>query len=268
MGGLNDFADKVAVITGGGSGIGLGLAQALVARGARVALIGTDADRLEKAVTVLTELGGVAFGQTLDVTDRAGWPGALDAIESRLGPIDFVALNAGAQGGRRRVEDIPAAEWDWVWGVNVDGVYNGLAAALPRLRDRGTPAHLLVTASIASVIPRAQVTAYGASKAAALALAQAVRIELVDSPIGISVLCPGLVRTPIAETMRRHAPVSDATTFAYMSAAPGVARDPVEIGNLTLDAVARGDFYIFTHPEHAPTARAMLQEIEAALSPG
>ncbi len=268
MGGLRDFAGKVAVITGGGSGIGLGLAQALVARGASVGLIGTDSERLDRAVAALTEAGGTAFGQVLDVTDRARWPEALDAIEARLGPIDLIALNAGAQGGRRRIEDIPSAEWDWVWGVNVGGVYNGLAAALPRLRARGTPAHVLVTASIASVIPRAQVTAYGASKAATLALAQAVRAELADSAIGISVLCPGLVRTPIAETMRRHAPVSDATTFAYMAAAPGVARDPVEIGSLTLDAIARGAFYVFTHPEHAEQARKFLHEVDAALGAG
>lgn len=263
-GGLRDFGGKVAFITGGSSGIGLGLAQALIARNAKVAIIGTDAQRLEAALAEL-DAGSSACGHVLDVTDRQGWGGALDAVESKLGPVDLLCLNAGAQGGRRNIEDIPAEEWDWVWNVNVGGVYNGLAAALPRMRQKGSPAHILITTSIASVIPRAQVSAYGASKAAALAVAQAVRLELADSAIGISVLAPGLVRTSIAESMQRHAPASDATTFDFMRKAPGIARDPLEIGNIALDAIARGKFHIFTHPEHAPVARAMLREIDAAL---
>lgn len=263
---LSDFTGKVALITGGSSGIGFGLARALVARGARVALIGTDANRLDQAVTELSAAGGNVSGHVLDVTDRESWPGAVRDVEARHGPIELLILNAGAQGGRRNIEDIPSVEWDWVWNVNIGGIYNGLASCLPAMRQRNRPAHILVTASIASVIPRALVSAYGASKAAALALAQSVRMELAGSPIGISVLLPGLVKTEIAETMRRHAPVSDETTFAYMKTAPGPARDPLDIGNTALDAIAAGNFYIFTHPEHADIARTALREIDQALA--
>jgi NAD(P)-dependent dehydrogenase (short-subunit alcohol dehydrogenase family) len=262
--GVRDFVGKVAFITGGSSGIGFGLAQALLLRGAKVAIIGTDHDRMATAVAAL-DAGDNICGIILDVTDRDRWDTALDEAEAQLGPIDIVCLNAGAQGARRNIEDIPQQEWDWVWNVNVRGVFNGLSTALPRMRRRNRAGHILVTTSIASVIPRAQVSAYGASKAAALALAQSVRLELADSPIRISVLAPGLVRTAIAETMRRHAPQSDETTFDYMRKAPGVPRDPLEIANIALDGMAQGRFHIFTHPEHAQAARTTLHELDAAL---
>jgi NAD(P)-dependent dehydrogenase (short-subunit alcohol dehydrogenase family) len=258
---ITSFDGTVALITGGASGIGFGLAQALVERGGRVALIGTDQARLDAAVA---RLGAGAIGVELDVTDRAGWPIACSVFEAKLGPIDLAILNAGAQGGRHRIENVEPDEWDWVWSVNVGGIYNGLRASLPAMRARGF-GHVLITASIAALMPRATVSAYGASKAAALAIAESTRLELADSGIGISVLCPGLVNTPIAETMRRHAPASDENTFNFMAPTATHGLDPLAVGRFTLDAVAAGHFYIFTHPELAEVARNRLGEIDLSL---
>lgn len=260
---LTDYAGKVALITGGSSGIGFGLAQALVERGARVALAGTDRARADAAAEALGH--DAAIGIALDVAARDAWPEAVAQVERELGPIDLLVLNAGAQGGRHRIEDVPPEQWDWAWSVNVDGVFNGLRACLPAMRARGTPGHVLVTASIAALLPRATVATYGAAKAAALALAEAARLELEGSAIGVSAFCPGLVRTAFAQSMRRHAPGADDDTFAFMTAAIEQGLDPRAVGRTVADAMLRGDFYIFTHPELAGIVRTRLAEIDAAL---
>jgi NADP-dependent 3-hydroxy acid dehydrogenase YdfG len=237
----------VAVVTGGSSGIGLGLALALAERGARVALIGTDAAKLEAATSQFE--AGRALALTLDVRDASAWPGAVDRIEATLGEIDFLALNAGAQGGRHPIEEIDDDEWRWAWDVNVGGTYNGLRACLPRMKQRGTPAHVLATASIAALLPRANVSAYGASKAAVVAIMESVRLELAETAVRTSVFCPALVRTDFATTMLRHAPGATAQTFDYMQAFAGQGLDPLAVGRYVLDAIAAGRFYIFSHPE-------------------
>lgn len=251
----------VALITGGSSGIGLGLALALAERGARVALIGTDRAKLDDAVSQFD--AGIALGVELDVRDASGWHTAIDQIESTLGEIDFLALNAGVQGGRHPIEEIADDEWQWVWDVNVSGIYHGLRACLPRMKLRGTPAHILTTASIAALVPRATVSAYGASKAAAVAIMESLRLELAESAIGTSVFCPALVRTDMAATMQRHAPGATAQTYDYMHALAGQGLDPLAVGRYVLDAIAAGRFYIFSHPEASARVEPRLTEISA-----
>jgi len=256
------YDDKTALITGGSSGIGLGLARALVERGARVALIATDASKLERAVAGFSD--GQAIGISLDVRDESAWPRAVDRVTSTFGPIDFLALNAGAQGGRHPIEAIAEDEWRWMWDVNVGGLYNGLRACLPAMKSRGVSAHVVATASIAALIPRANVSAYGASKAAVLSIMEAVRPELADVAIGASVFCPALVHTDFASTMQHHAPGADDDTFAYMRAFAGQGLDPLEVGRYVLDRIADGDFYIFSHPEMGAYVKPRLEKICAA----
>lgn len=250
---------SVAVVTGGSSGIGLGLALALAERGARVALIGTDTAKLERAVAHFGT--GRALAVPLDVRDAAAWTVAVDRIEANLGEIDFLALNAGAQGGRHPIEAIPEDEWRWVWDVNVGGIYHGLRACLPRMKQRGTSGHIITTASIAALVPRATVSAYGASKAAAVAIMESLRLELAESNVRTSVFCPALVRTDMAATMLRHAPGATAQTFDYMHALAGQGLDPLVVGRYVLDAIAAGRFYIFSHPDMWVRAEPRLTEI-------
>ena len=238
-----DYTDTVAFITGGTKGIGLGLAGALAERGAKLALIGTDAEGLDQATRRFDPERTIAV--RLDVRDFAAWPAAVERAEAALGPINFLALNAGAQGGRRPVEEIPREEWQWVWDVNVGGIYNGLQACLPGMKRRGTSGHVLTTSSIAALLPRANASAYGASKAAALAIMESLRLEVAGTPIGASVFCPALVQTDFAKSNARHAPGAGPETFAFMRAFEGQGLEPLAVGRFVLDAIDAGAFYIF-----------------------
>jgi NADP-dependent 3-hydroxy acid dehydrogenase YdfG len=259
---METYQDKVAVVTGGSSGIGLGIARALAERGARVALIGTDPEKLAAARAHFAPDRALAI--RLDVRDVTGWHDAVARVRTEMGEIDVLLLNAGAQGSRGPIEALSEDEWRWVWDVNVGGVYNGLRACLPEMKRRGTPAHVIATSSIAALVPRATVSAYGASKAAVVAIMEALRLELAGTAIGTSVFCPALVRTEFFATMERHAPSATADTFAYMRAFEGQGLDPLEVGRYVLDAMAAGRFYILSHPEMWERVEPRLREITDA----
>jgi len=263
---MTEFANKTVLVTGGTRGIGFALAQALGAKGARVAMIGTDPDRAEQAEAELAEAGVTARSYILDVRDRAGWADLFLAVNADLGPVDGLFLNAGGQGSRRRVEAIADDEWHWSFDVNVHGVFNGIRAFLPDMRQRGVQGHIVITASIAALIPRPTVSAYGASKAAVLAIAETLKLELEGTAIGVSVLCPALVQTSFRETNRRHAPGADDHTFEYMNLPPDVGLPASEYARRVLDAVAKNDFYVFTHEEVRDAALKTLDDRQQALA--
>lgn len=263
---MTEFSDKTVLVTGGTRGIGFALAHALGARGARVAIVGTDADRAAQALTELTNAGITARNYLLDVTNTAGWADLFVAVTADLGAVDGLFLNAGGQGSRRRVEDVADDEWRWAFDVNVHGVVNGIRTFLPEMRKRGDLGHIVITSSIAALIPRPTASAYGASKAAVLAVAEALKLELDRSPIGVSVLCPALVQTSFRETNRRHAPGADDHTFDYMAMPPDAGLVASDYARRVLDAVAMNDFYVFTHDEVRDAALQMLESRRAALA--
>lgn len=261
---LRTVGGAAAIITGGSAGLGFSFAKALVARGARVSLVATDAARLQDAMLTLGDRKDVT-GIAMNVADREMWPVTVRQAEDAQGPTQLLVLNAGAQGGRKPLEQIPPAEWDWVWRVNVDGIYNGLRACLPLMKSRDLPAHILITSSAAAFFPRANASAYGASKAAALAIGEALATELSGSRIGVSVFCPGVVRTSMNETMRRHAPNPSTAEYQWMDEAILHGREPDEVAEAALDQMLAGEFYILTHPELAPTIAPFVERRLAAL---
>lgn len=249
---LADLAGMTAFITGGSSGIGFALAKALCARGVKVGIAATDRDRLDAAVAALVAAGGTACGVTLDVRDAGQWPDAVQTIEDTLGPIQLLFLNAGAQGGRKPVEAIGLDEWQWVWDVNVDGVFLGLKSCLPGMKARNLPAHIMATGSAAGLFPRPMSSAYGASKAAVLALFEAMTLELAETPISCSVLSPAIVRTGMNATMKRHAPSASESEYAWMDQAIDQGRDADQVAEDAIAQMQAGHFYVLTHPEVAP----------------
>jgi len=263
---LQDLMGMTALITGGSSGIGYALAKALCARGVRVGLVATDGGRLAAAVASLQELGGTAFGATLDVRDAAQWPIAVKSIEDALGPVQLLFLNAGAQGGRKPVEEIGLDEWKWVWDVNVDGVFLGLKTCLPAMKARNLPAHIMATGSAAGLMPRPMSSAYGAAKSAVLALFEALAIEVAETPITTSVLSPAIVRTGMNETMKRHAPDASENEYAWMDQAIDQGRDADQVAEDAIGQMQAGNFYILTHPEVAPMLAVTQQNRLDAIS--
>jgi len=263
---LTDFADKTVLVTGGTRGIGFALAQALGAKGARVAIVGTDVQRAKQAQSELIQAGVSARSFILDVRDKEGWERLRSEVNSEFGAVDGLFLNAGGQGSRRNTENIADSEWRWAFEVNVHGVYNGICTFLPEMRRRGTEGHIVITSSIAAMIPRANVSAYGASKAAVLALAETLRLELYESPIRVSVLCPALVQTSFRTTNQRHAPGADEHTFDYMQAPPDAGLSASDYAERVLKALDKNEFYVFTHDEVREVAIQAIDVRRAALA--
>jgi NAD(P)-dependent dehydrogenase (short-subunit alcohol dehydrogenase family) len=264
---VRDVEGKVAFITGGGSGVGLGMAKAFVAAGMKVAIADARPDHLEEATA---ELGGGVLAIELDVTDRDGFAHAADETERELGPVDVLCNNAGIN-LFNDIADATYQDWDWVLGVNLGGVVNGVVTFVPRMTARGEGGHVVNTASMGAFIAGPGAGIYTAAKFGVHGLSDALRYSLRPHGIGVSMVCPGLVKSKIYESDKlRPAELSTDTTPAdqdFMRILPSVhehGMEPEEIGEKVLAAIRRNDFYVFTHPDHEDELRELFDEILAA----
>jgi NAD(P)-dependent dehydrogenase (short-subunit alcohol dehydrogenase family) len=244
--GLRSFGGAVALVTGGASGIGAALGRELARRGASVVLADRDGDLAREEAVRITAGGGRAESATLDVRDAVGFATLVNDVFERHGRLDYLFNNAGiAVGGE--VSDLTLEDWREAVEVNLMGVVHGVAAAWPRLVAQGF-GHVVNTASMAAFLPVAMAAPYGATKSAVLGLSRALRLEGAPRGVQVSVLCPGVVRTPILDG-GRHGRLRNfipAPTLAAMNE----SLRPMDVGvfaRKTLDDVARGRKLI-THP--------------------
>ena len=173
---MKNLPGKTAFVTGGASGIGLGIAKALLGAGMNVVIADIRDDHLEAA---LAELGTPqrVLALKLDVTDRADYARAADAAEARFGKIHVLCNNAGvAVVGPTELATF--ADWDWVMGVNLGGTINGIVTILPRIKQHGEGGHIVNTASMSGLVPHPGATIYGTSKGAAVHMMECMRAEL------------------------------------------------------------------------------------------
>jgi NAD(P)-dependent dehydrogenase (short-subunit alcohol dehydrogenase family) len=201
---MDSIDNAVAFVTGGASGIGLGIARALAERGARIAVADVRPDHLEEAQGVAASEGWSerALFLPLDVTDRAAVGEALAESERKLGPLRILVNNAGV-GIAGPIVEATFPDWDWGIGVNLGGVVNGLVLGLPRIRAHGQGGHIVNTASLGALMPaRPTRGIYATTKAAVIALTEHLRLDLEGSGIGASVLLPGPTRTNIGDSGR------------------------------------------------------------------
>jgi len=244
--GTTGVRDRVAFVTGAGQGIGLGIARALAAGGARLALIDIDAAQLESAAAELGAVTDVA-SFTLDVRDRAAYAAVAGEVEAQLGHVSLLFNNAGVANGAspRRVT---FADWDWVLGVNLQGVVNGIQTFMPTMIERGDGGYIVNTASGAGLVGLGTDFLYVTSKFAVVGLSESLHVKLAKYGIGVSVLCPGPVDTNIlANSERLRSDQSDRhvrTTDKSDLLKSGVSPDTV--GRMVLDAMAAGRLYIHT----------------------
>jgi NAD(P)-dependent dehydrogenase (short-subunit alcohol dehydrogenase family) len=264
---MRDVEGRVAFITGGGSGVGLGMARSFLAAGMRVAIADIREDHLEEA---LAELDGPVHAIRLDVTDREAFARAADETERALGRVHLLCNNAGIN----LFNDMTEAtyqDWDWVLGVNLGGVVNGIVTFVPRIKAHGERGHVVNTASMAAFVAGPGAGIYTAAKFGVLGLSDALRWSLMPHGIGVSVVCPGNVNSKIYESDLVRPPEL-ATDVApedeeFMHILPGiyaVGMSPDEMGEKILRAIRRNDFYVFTHPDHKDELRGIFDEIIAA----
>jgi len=271
---MKDIPGKVAFITGGGSGIGLGIAGVFVNAGMKVVLADLRQDHLDSALAEFRERGQSrsVHAIRLDVTDRAAMAAAADETERVFGKLHVLVNNAGV-GIQGPFTGITYADWDFGLAVNLGGVVNGLQTFLPHIRAHGEGGHVVNTASLAALVPMpAQFVIYVAAKAAVIAISETIRGELKQENIGVSVLCPGPIRTNIYEVSRNRPAkfgVGDAFREAEEAGATRVPfpsmMEPADVGALVLNAVRDDELYIITHGEWRPMAEARHAAIIAAM---
>jgi len=261
-----EIAGSVAVVTGGASGIGRGIARAFAARGADVVVADVDAARATEAATELARGGVRSLGVGCDVTERAAVEALAERAWSAFGRVDILCNNAGV-GILAPIVETPVRDAEWVFAVNVWGVIHGCQVFVPRFIAAGRPAHVLNTGSEHSVgIPFPGMGIYTATKHAVLALSDVLRRELEPHRIGVSILCPGVVRTEIWNAGRSRPErfggrqESPAEFASFLEA----GMDPDDVGRIAVAGIAAGDFFIMSHPEVRAVPEARCQDVLAA----
>jgi len=237
---MEQLQDRTAVVTGAARGIGYSLVRRLVAEGMNVVMADVDEAALERAVSGLEPAGVRVLAMAADVSRRSDVEDLAARTLAEFGSVHLVCNNAGV-GISGRAWEFAASDWDRVLGVNLYGVIHGIAAFVPHLLRQGE-GHVVNTASMAGLASFPGMAPYTATKHAVVGLSESLLLELraVGSPVGVSVLCPGPVRTAIAD-----AEGVDAGTRRAVAA----GLDPAVVAEAIVDAVRADRFWVLTHPE-------------------
>ena len=200
---MEDLKGRTAFITGGARGIGLGIGRAFAHAGVKLAIADIDPDSLAAAKSELAKLTAVETFN-LDVRDREAYARVADEAEARLGAVSILCNNAGVAAATRLTYEF----WDWMLGINLNGVINGIQTFLPRMLERGGGGHIVNTASGAGLAAEGSDLMYTTSKFAVVGMSEALRRELEPKQIGVTVLCPGPVGTNIVGNSRITQPAA------------------------------------------------------------
>jgi NAD(P)-dependent dehydrogenase (short-subunit alcohol dehydrogenase family) len=276
---MKDVAGKVAFITGGDSGIGLGMARAFTDAGMKVVITYRTQSHLSDAMKQLAGAADRVHAIGLDVTDRAGMEQAAVETLKVFGKVHLLVNNAGV-GTIGGLSTATYDDWDWTLGVNLTGVFNGIHTFLPRIKAHGEGGHIVSTSSLAGLLGHGPAGCYTASKFAVVGMMEALRNELADSNIGVTVFCPGLVNTNIGNS-NRNRPATMADTGAGLKfdakqmeqftkamqgmRGPPPGMDPLDAGQRVLAGVRNNDLYVLTTPEWKDEFQARGEAILAAL---
>lgn len=261
---MTNIAGRVAVVTGGASGIGRGIAEQLIAEGADVVI----ADLQEEALqATAAEIGAVPV--RVDVTDAASVEALATSVLERFGSIGIVVNNAGV-GPLARMAEMTLADWKWIVDVNLWGVIHGVSTFLPILQANADGGHIVNTGSMASFSPMSGAGAYAVTKYGVAALTEALSLELEEdgSKVHVTLLAPGTVRTNIKHSLRNRPGAQDgALKDVDISEGPGADLrwiDPIDAGRIVTRSIRNNDLYALTHPEWWHIVEARQQAVKAA----
>lgn len=264
-----DLQNKVALITGGASGIGLETGRQLATHGARLVLVDIEADSLTDAVERLKADGVDAVGMTCDVSDHEAVNELADRAFTEMGAVHVVFNNAGvAVGGP--IAEMSHTDWKWIIDVDLWGPIHGVEAFLPRMIEQGEGGHLLFTASFAGLVPNEGLGPYCVAKYGVVAMAEVLYRELRPHGIGSTVLCPMRVETNIGSSERNRP-----DEFGGPEASPGVADqdeanedmagrvlDVETVAAMTIDAMLNNRLYVVPHEESRDFVRRRFERID------
>jgi NAD(P)-dependent dehydrogenase (short-subunit alcohol dehydrogenase family) len=196
-----DLTDKVAVVTGGNSGIGLGMAAALAAAGADVCVWGTNEEKNAAAVAQLRSITPSAWALRCDVGDEEQVEAAMNAVVERHGRVTTVFANAGVPAGRDRFAETTLEDWRATMRINLDGVFLTFRAGVRHMMEQGEGGSLVATSSLSARLGMPRGQAYSSTKAAVLALVQSIAVECGKHGIRANALMPGWIETPMTDNL-------------------------------------------------------------------
>lgn len=260
---MKDLNGRTAFVTGGASGIGLAMTECLLRQGMNVMVADLSDEHLQLAREQLRPHGPKVHLIKLDVADRAQMAAAAELTESLFGKVHVLCNNAGVS-SPIPMDEAAYEDWDWILGVNLQGVINGIVTFLPLLKRHGEGGHIVNTASIAGLVPApAWGGIYTTSKFAVHGLSGSLRLSVGKHNIGVSVLCPGATKSDVRRSellrpehlrARRHAPHE-------MPSLQEIGIEPLELGERVVRAIRRNEFYVIAHAEN----KAHVQEFTAAM---
>jgi NAD(P)-dependent dehydrogenase (short-subunit alcohol dehydrogenase family) len=252
---MRELAGRVAFITGGASGIGLGTAQECIAAGMRVVIADIRRSQLDAALRDLPS--DAAHGIELDVADRGAMHRAAEETVRLFGKVHVLFNNAGI-GLLGSIKEASHDDWDWMLSVNLNAVFNGVKSFLPYLRTHGEGAHIVSTASMGGLIAANNGGVYSTCKFGVVAMMQCLREDLASENIGVSVLCPAAVNTNIfthdelrparfKDSGYHETPAAKADARERLKAMLSYGMDPRRVGRIVLDGIRHDQLYMFTH---------------------
>jgi NAD(P)-dependent dehydrogenase (short-subunit alcohol dehydrogenase family) len=266
---MADVDGKVGFISGGSSGIGLGIAEAFAEAGMSIVIGYRSRQHLDEAMGVLARFGKRVYPVELEVADRRNLANAADDVIERFGKVHVVVANAGVA-VLKPFSEATYQDWDWQLGVNLTGVFNTIHVFLPLIRAHGEGGQIVATSSVMGLFTARNHALYSATKFGVLGLMEGLRLDLRDPTIGVSVYCPGNVwanlevRTGQAATLANTDAVAATTRARLRGHHADIAMEPIEAGRLVLEGIRRNALYILTHSEFGHMIEERHKAIEAA----
>jgi NAD(P)-dependent dehydrogenase (short-subunit alcohol dehydrogenase family) len=270
---MKEFSGKVAVITGGASGIGMALARRFAQEGMRVVLADIETQALEATAREIRKTGATTLAVRTDVSRSEDVDRLAARVLDEFGSVHIVCNNAGVGTAGGLIWEYSLEDWQWVLGVNLWGVIHGIRAFVPILLKQGEEGHIVNTASIAGLLSGPFSGVYKASKHAVVAISEVLQAELaaVNAPIRVSVLCPGGVNTRIMDAARNRpadltkgSGQSSAADQEYLKALRSMVEagmSPDDVAVRVVEAIRRNDMYVLTHPEFNEQIRQRMERI-------